>query len=433
MNGYESTSIKNFRTFVCVDYPGLVENESSAIKTLGGMERISQAFSRRNCNILLNFTPENIFSKSLCSHTIDDPNSLSESSFLEPPSEPDEAKTEYVKNSIISSSKQNDLVCMPCLVLSFKKLKKQKEPKMEIVGKVRRFYTFNKMADFQYLPMSSSTQRTTNEENQIINKFTYNAFYDTFLFNNIQNYDQELRKNQLNQLFILPPFFSRFDDPINYSYRSEPNKKQILEQVNESNKDLMGGADCGQKESVPKSDSLARLEENKGESNCLIRSMRQERSSQAFLVPFNSREVPDKPSEKLKPARTEQIRECITKLTELFQQRPCYLKSVLLCITNFSASLLKETLPYVAYYFTTGPWRSCWVKYGYDPRKHCGAKIYQMIDYRLRNTAEPEHIVKTKPRSSYHKRKFRGDLNESEMDEYKKFKPEEEMYKFKPD
>lgn len=42
----------------------------------------------------------------------------------------------------------------------------------------------------------------------------------------------------------------------------------------------------------------------------------------------------------------------------MFEKRPCYLKSVLLGQTNLSASALKEALPYVAYYFTTGPWRS---------------------------------------------------------------------------
>lgn len=407
MDGSSSTPENKISTFVCVDYPGLVENESVAITTLGGMERISQALSRRNCNLLLNFNPENMFSKSLCSDKIDDSSSLGDGTFTEIPSEPDETKTESLKNTIVSSSKQNDLVCMPCLVLSYKKLKNRKDPKIQIIGKVKRFYSFTKMADFQYLPMSCSTQRTTNDTNESVNKFTYNAFNDTFLFTNIQSYEHELRKNQLNQLFILPPFFSRFDDPINYSYRSEPNKRQILEQINDSSKDLMGNTETSQ-EPVFKNSKPKNPEENKDESTCLIRSMRQERSSQAFLVPFVSPEVPDKPSDKLKAARTEQIRECISKLTELFQKRPCYLKSVLLCITNYSASLLKETLPYVAYYFTTGPWRSCWVRYGYDPRKHPESKIYQMIDYRLRNTAEPEHIVKTKPRSSYHKRKFRG-------------------------
>eukprot|EP00061_Rhincodon_typus_P014926 g42313.t1 len=32
----------------------------------------------------------------------------------------------------------------------------------------------------------------------------------------------------------------------------------------------------------------------------------------------------------------------------------------------------------------TGPWRSLWVRFGYDPRKDPKAKIYQVLDFRLR-------------------------------------------------
>ena len=72
------------------------------------------------------------------------------------------------------------------------------------------------------------------------------------------------------------------------------------------------------------------------------------------------------------------------------------------------------------------------MRFGYDPRLSPEAKMYQMIDYRLRYSAEPEQLVKAKPRSSYHKRKFRSDLSENESDEYKNFKFEKEMYKFNP-
>lgn len=32
----------------------------------------------------------------------------------------------------------------------------------------------------------------------------------------------------------------------------------------------------------------------------------------------------------------------------------------------------------------TGPWRSLWIRYGYDPRKHPEAKMYQVLDFRIR-------------------------------------------------
>lgn len=57
--------------------------------------------------------------------------------------------------------------------------------------------------------------------------FQYTAFYDNFKFNHIDNYEYDLRKNSIPQLFVLPPFFSRFDDPINYAFRSETVKKEI--------------------------------------------------------------------------------------------------------------------------------------------------------------------------------------------------------------
>ena len=83
--------------------------------------------------------------------------------------------------------------------------------------------------------------------------------------------------------------------------------------------------------------------------------MRQERPSQAYLLPYTCKQIPDKQNDKLKVPRNEGLSACVQRLKELFRQRPCYLKSVLLCITNFSPSMLKEALPYAGYYFTTGP------------------------------------------------------------------------------
>ena len=47
---------------------------------------------------------------------------------------------------------------------------------------------------------------------------------------------------------------------------------------------------------------------------------------------------------------------------------------------------MKYALPTIAYYFVTGPWRSLWVKLGYDPRTDTAAKIYQLVDFRVRQS-----------------------------------------------
>ena len=35
----------------------------------------------------------------------------------------------------------------------------------------------------------------------------------------------------------------------------------------------------------------------------------------------------------------------------------------------------RSLLPHYAYFFTRGPWKSCWIKYGYDPRQSPDARM----------------------------------------------------------
>ena len=59
------------RRFISVDYPGFVDNDQLALRTLGGIDRIEQTFQRRNRKLFLNFTPDNLFAKSLSSNIIE--------------------------------------------------------------------------------------------------------------------------------------------------------------------------------------------------------------------------------------------------------------------------------------------------------------------------------------------------------------------------
>jgi len=44
---------------------------------------------------------------------------------------------------------------------------------------------------------------------------------------------------------------------------------------------------------------------------------------------------------------------------------------------------VEEFLPLVAYRFSSGPWRTLWIRIGYDPRKDVGARELQGIDIRV--------------------------------------------------
>jgi hypothetical protein len=343
----------SLRKFICIDYPGFVENEPEAIRTLGGYERIYQAFARKNSKILLNYTPDNIFSKMICSVQIDEPdssndqdaNDSNENSLNEPndiAGSQNDTSGQLSRDTMNLKNKNSDFI-MPCLIMSVKQSKTNpKELKAEIVGKIKKMYCFTKMADFQYLPMSNvlSKQATNQEANVSLSpkstmqtQFNYTAFYENFLFNNIDSYQQELKTNNLPQLFILPPFFSRFDDPINYAFRAEPNKKEPIDRTPSSkswqsekstpNKSLenLERVDRGFNNSESENGGLEAVDDDDenesgrndksgyssenmspkksiddgkddSSNNNLIRSRRQERSSQAVLVTYNCNEVP---------------------------------------------------------------------------------------------------------------------------------------------
>jgi hypothetical protein len=341
MSDEKENEPNRLRKFICIDYPGYVENESEAIRSLGGYDRIYQAFERKNSKLLVNYTPDNIFSKMICSVQIDEPDSndqdandsnenlMNDSNDIN--NSQHESSGQLSRDTMNLKSKNNDFI-MPCLIMSVKTSRSNpKVVKAEIVGKIKKMYCFTKMADFQYLPMGNVSSKQAANQNVNLSpksamqtQFNYTAFYDNFLFSNIDNYQQELKTNNLPQLFILPPFFSRFDDPINYAFRAEPNKKEPvdrnpkgsdkstpnksfenLERVDKRlNYDSENGADeddedgnessRNEKSGYSSESSEKRRDENKDDSsnNNLIRSRRQERSSQAILVTYICSQVP---------------------------------------------------------------------------------------------------------------------------------------------
>jgi hypothetical protein len=80
-------------------------------------------------------------------------------------------KKQEKKCSLSRSYLNHDLVTMPCLLLSIKKKKKEVEQvdfiknlkfDAKIIGQVDKIYTFQKIADFQYLPMCSNVVTKSN-------------------------------------------------------------------------------------------------------------------------------------------------------------------------------------------------------------------------------------------------------------------------------
>uniref|UniRef100_A0A8C0NSB8 General transcription factor 3C polypeptide 5 n=1 Tax=Canis lupus familiaris TaxID=9615 RepID=A0A8C0NSB8_CANLF len=124
-------------------------------------------------------------------------------------------------------------------------------------------------------------------------------------------------------LYIPPPIFSRLDTPVDYFYRPETQHREGYNNPPVSGENLIG---------------LSRAR----------------RPHNAIFVNFEEDEVPTQPLE----AAVQTWRRIST---------------------NPIDQKVEEDLRKI-----TGPWRSLWIRYGYDPRKNPGAKIYQVLDFRIR-------------------------------------------------
>eukprot|EP00366_Plasmodium_knowlesi_P003114 XP_002260611.1 [Plasmodium knowlesi strain H] len=71
------------------------------------------------------------------------------------------------------------------------------------------------------------------------------------------------------------------------------------------------------------------------------------------------------------------------RVKDLFEVRPIWSKEVILeHLDSVSTYCLKSCFSRICFYFTDGPWRRTYCKYGYDPRKDPSSYIYQTIDFR---------------------------------------------------
>ncbi|KAM6902127.1 general transcription factor 3C polypeptide 5 [Xenentodon cancila] len=216
------------------------------------------------------------------------------------------------------------------------------EIQMEMVGIIGTTYKFQGMADFQYLAMQSEGGKYTSLYDQIILRKTENQ----------QFFEQPI------PYFLPPAIFSRLDTPVDYFYRPDSQQK-----------------------------SAASLQMPVGKN--FIGLNRARRPHNAIFVSYND---PAAPTECVEAAKVNWARYCLKEtdkqveeqLKKMFESRPIWSRNAVKANLNIHPEKLKLLLPVYAYYMVTGPWRSLWVRLGYDPRKTPESKKYQMLDFRMR-------------------------------------------------
>lgn len=232
------------------------------------------------------------------------------------------------------------------------KNKKTGETKVvhEIVGPVEASYKFSGLCDFQYLPM-------VRKDSQ------YESIKSQTMLDHLPT-TKEMEEEGNTPLFLPPMAFSRTDTIQDYHFRRDTEKKDLPENI--------------------------------------IGRTRQRRSLYNCFLTYDAENVPDKPNE----AAIEQLENFgvepkhIEKIKELFEEQKIWLKAELAHKCQVPYKHIKSILPVVAYYFSSGPWRNQWIKFGYDPRKDIDAAPMQTLDYRLRFRAGAIHqLVESKRKS----------------------------------
>ncbi|XP_064649634.1 general transcription factor 3C polypeptide 5-like [Lineus longissimus] len=222
----------------------------------------------------------------------------------------------------------------------------------EVVGIVDTMFKFEALMDFQYLPMMRTKQDT------------YKSIRDQLVISKLEH-SSWIQKPA--PLFLLPPLFSRIDQSVLYMYR--PDKQ------------------FGRVKTADGAAVLAKEEHTIGLG-------RQRRTHFTTLVKWEN-DIPLAPNpeaiEKLMPKVVKEM-DKVDELRKMFEIRPIWSKNAIRSNIDCMPTKLKFYLPFVAYYYLTGPWRAMWVRYGYDPKTDKTAKRLQTIDFRIRQRVHGEKL-----------------------------------------
>uniref|UniRef100_A0A1B0BJF5 Transcription factor IIIC subunit 5 HTH domain-containing protein n=1 Tax=Glossina palpalis gambiensis TaxID=67801 RepID=A0A1B0BJF5_9MUSC len=209
--------------------------------------------------------------------------------------------------------------------------------KVDILGCTNTGFTFESMCDFQYLPLLPDNENK-RELKMMMHSIMPQSVIDLDFFNRTEV-----------PLITVPTVFARYDNVHNNIFRGDFSKEDGQHEV-------LGVC---QKSSYENRD----------------------------IVPFSTIDsFPARPDPQIiKRMKVKYVSdEQFEKVKKLFEECPVWTRIALLYESGISNDKLKCIIPSMAYYFSTGPWRTMYVRYGYDPRKDFSSRYYQTFDFRLR-------------------------------------------------
>ncbi|XP_038046437.1 general transcription factor 3C polypeptide 5-like [Patiria miniata] len=336
-NSSASVDAQKLPQLVCVEFPARVQNVDKMFKTLGGEEAVSKTLSANSApKLQMKFRPDDPFCRPL--YASQQPTT---SILLR-------VKKRYKKAAPTAEMEVDSQDAGDGDDEVIEAAQEEAEYKTELVGVIDSVYQFKGMCDYQYLPLHRNKE--TGGMESLIEKIVPTKPEDgSYLQQDVP-------------LFMLPPVFSRTDQPLAFHF---------------------------QPDIVPSIESLSYKVANRTDKN-IVGSGRARRPHNAYMVPFEQDGVPTAPHpdavlyfEKGK-ARDNSIEVLQDELMQVFARRPVWSRSALRQNCTLTDRQLTVLLPSVSYYFCSGPWRCTWVRLGYDPRTAPDGLQYQPLDFRVR-------------------------------------------------
>lgn len=335
----ECTCPRSLAKIAMIEYPGFVKNHDRALATLGGLDSIEKVFESKKDRLELKFRKADPF----------------------------------------SHPAYGDRVPKRCLVIRITRSKtsspnrdEQNQFSIEVIGKIQTSFRFETLAEFQWLPMqrlnepqiiqpSDIQTGVTIEPTPESQDPTYVSVLDDVL--PIKNpFDNTLKNfNPDAPLLLLPAVFSRFDTAREIH---QPHPKFRSKEMRE--------------------------EFERQQSMSIIGRTRKKRTTMSYLLNYSDR-VPESPIEKLvkeKSMLSMREQSLIPKLEECFERQKVWSKASLCYELDCSLLDIKYILPLVAFHYLTGPFRTMWVKYGYNPHEDTSSKPLQVLDFRFKQPHE---------------------------------------------
>ncbi|KAJ2399358.1 tau 95 subunit of transcription factor TFIIIC [Coemansia sp. RSA 2559] len=314
------------RTVVSVEYPGYVNNTETAIKTIGGPERLARIVDEDvGMPVELRYRYKDLASHPINGNVIPTQNLL----------------VKVKRRTRVPRHKDNNHS-------TSKTAAGDTETTAEIVGIITKTVRFRMLADFQVVPPPSDPLWTFSEILPSLDIEKLKEVGEGALFDS---------STDTRNSYVPAPFLDRHGWPSQMplkSYSSDP-----------CNVGEEGGSVVRVKKSAVDDPSR--------------------RLFQGIVIKYSSPTVPTEP----KPVALLELdgipSALLDKIKGILNEQPVVSRnamSILASTSEIHGSRFNNVMASVAYLMETGPWRSCWIRFGYDPRKHEDAYKYQILDMR---------------------------------------------------